>query len=112
MDWKETLARIKATSTSEPDNNEQPEVPRATEKEIQKHTGLLHIAIEKKGRGGKTATIIYGFNGDDEELQRLAKTLRQRLGTGGSARSGEILLQGNRKDDVIKLLDELGYKIR
>lgn len=52
------------------------------EEKPQTHKGKLHIAIEKKGRGGKTATIIYGFNGSDEELQELASTLRHRLGTG------------------------------
>jgi translation initiation factor 1 len=72
----------------------------------------LDIVLEKKGRGGKQATIICGFEGSDEELQELASVIKKRLATGGSARGGEILVQGDRRQDVLKLLKELNYKAR
>ena len=79
--------------------------------DLPKQTGKLQIAIEKKGRGGKVATIISGFTIDSNELESLAATLKSKLGTGGSARGGEILIQGERREDVRKLLKSLGYKI-
>ncbi len=72
----------------------------------------LDIVLEKKGRGGKQATIICGFGGTDSELLQLAATLKRRLATGGSARGGEILIQGDRREQVLKLLKGLGYRAR
>lgn len=72
----------------------------------------LDIILEKKGRGGKQATIISGWQDSDEALLDLAATLKKRLATGGSARGGEILIQGDRRKDVLSLLKELGYKAR
>ena len=63
-----------------------------------------HIRIEKHHRGGKTVTIVSGFNGSDEELQVLAKELKNRCATGGTVKDGEIVLQGEIKDKVLKLL--------
>lgn len=109
MDWKDTLKNLQTSGTLPEGPETLLETP--AEEKPQTHKGKLHIAIEKKGRGGKTATIIYGFNGSDEELQELASTLRHRLGTGGSARGGEILLQGDRRQQTAELLRSLGYKI-
>ena len=72
----------------------------------------LDIILEKKGRAGKQATIITGFRGSDEELLELASVLKRRLATGGSARGGEILIQGDRRQDVLSALTSLGYKAR
>ncbi len=69
----------------------------------------LNVSIEKKGRAGKTATIISGF-GPDDDIQQVASTIKSKLATGGSARGGEILIQGDRRDDVRRLLNQLGYK--
>lgn len=74
----------------------------------------LDIILDRKGRAGKTATLIVGFSEStpDEEIGELAAFLKQKLGTGGSARGGEILVQGDRRDDVEKLLRNKGYKTR
>lgn len=107
MDWKDALKNLQASGTVPVDDTPDPEpAPTPSAKKAK-----LHIAVEKKGRGGKTATIVYGFTGTDAELQALATTLRKRLGTGGSARGGEILLQGNRQEDVARALRELGFNI-
>lgn len=72
----------------------------------------LDIILEKKGRGGKKATIITGFTGSDSELAELASALKRKLAAGGSARGGEILIQGDRRSDVLAALKSLGYKSR
>lgn len=74
----------------------------------------LAIALERKGRGGKTATIIHGFADDwaDHDIDNLARDLKRTLGTGGSARGGEILVQGDRVDDVRRWLIAKGFKIK
>ena len=68
----------------------------------------LQVTVEKKGRGGKTATIISGFTLSDKEIDDIAGRLKKKLGTGGSARGGEILIQGERRDDVMSALRQLG----
>lgn len=71
----------------------------------------VSIFYERKGRHGKEATIIAGLDSlSDDDLACLASTLKRRLGTGGSARGGEILLQGDRRDEVRRILDTLGYR--
>ncbi len=74
-------------------------------------TGKLVISFERKGRAGKSATIISGFTLPNEEVEDIASKLKSRLGTGGSARGGEILIQGDRRDDVRKLLQQMGFKV-
>ncbi len=64
----------------------------------------LHIRIERKGRGGKTVTIVSNFQGTEKALQKLAKELRQFCGTGGSVKNGEIILQGDCRDKVAKFV--------
>ena len=77
-----------------------------------KRNETIHVLIEKKGRKGKTATIAEGFKCSDEELQDLASALKRKLGVGGSARGGEILIQGECKERLKALLQEYGYKTK
>ena len=70
----------------------------------------LRVNIERHHRGGKTATVVSGFVGTDEDLQSLARTLKTKCGTGGSAKDGLILIQGEVKDKIIPLLLQMGYK--
>lgn len=107
MDWKDALASL--SGLPEGNDNAQEETPPKTEGK--KQTGALHVVIEKKGRGGKTATIVEGFEIPDEEINEIARTLRKKLGTGGSSRGGEILIQGERKEDTARLLREMGFKV-
>ena len=70
---------------------------------------LLFCHFEKKGRGGKQVVIIKGFEGPEEQLKELGKKLRKHCGVGGSAKNGEILLQGNVRDKAMDKLHSLGY---
>ncbi|MDE6768554.1 MAG: translation initiation factor [Muribaculaceae bacterium] len=110
IDWKDALSALKDSGNIPVDNTPDP-IPVTTDKALPQ-ASPLRVVIDRKGRKGKTATIIEGFSGSDEQLEQLAKTLKQRLGTGGSARGGEILIQGDRKNDVITLLKSLGYKTK
>ena len=69
----------------------------------------LRVSIERHHRGGKTATVIRGFVGTGDDLADLARQLKNRLGVGGSAKEGEIIIQGELKEKVTTLLHSLGY---
>ena len=73
--------------------------------------GKLQIFTEKKGRKGKVATIVAGFECDDDELQDIASEAKRHLGVGGSARGGEILIQGDCRERLAEFLKSKGYKL-
>ena len=70
----------------------------------------LRVRIEKQHRGGKTVTVIDGFIGKEEDLEELGKKLKSFCGTGGSAKDGEIIIQGNQRDKVLQWLIRNEYK--
>ncbi len=72
----------------------------------------LRIWLDRKHRGGKTATIIKGFIGKESDLEDLAKMLKTKCSTGGSAKDGEIIIQGDLRDKVLDLLLKTGYKAK
>jgi translation initiation factor 1 len=72
----------------------------------------LEAHLDKKNRGGKVATVIKGFEGTDDDLKALAKQLKTLCGVGGSAKDGEIIIQGNFRDKMIEYLTKEGYKVK
>lgn len=108
MDWKDLLAKKVEEGALEREEYSEPQ-PEETSKSGKP---VLHVVIDRKGRKGKTATIIEGFDCEDAEVASVAATLKTRLGTGGSARGGEILIQGDVADKVKSLLKEMGYKVK
>ncbi|MEX2484284.1 MAG: translation initiation factor [Brumimicrobium sp.] len=73
---------------------------------------LLYVSIDRKKRKGKDVTLIEGFVGNDEDMKNLAKQLKSSCGVGGSAKDGEILIQGNHRDKIIEILNKEGYKTK
>lgn len=107
-DWRDSLSSLYAgdpefekLKTAKPE----PELPVLGKQN-------LRIELDKKGRNGKQATLITGFQGDDEQLKEFARNLKTSCGVGGSTRDGEILIQGDVREKVSKKLTEQGHKIK
>lgn len=72
----------------------------------------LRVAIDRHHRGGKTVTLVTGFVGTDDDLQTLGKLLKSKCGVGGSAKDGEIIVQGDFVEKVKQLLAAEGYRVK
>jgi translation initiation factor 1 len=72
----------------------------------------LRVKLDTKQRAGKVVTLVDGFVGKEEDLEKLGKELKTKCGTGGSAKDGLILIQGDYKEKVIKWLQDWGYKAK
>ncbi len=83
----------------------------STEKQSPKD-GIIRIQRETKGRKGKGVTLITGIPLADDELKVLAKTLKQKCGTGGTIKNGVIEIQGDHRDLLLGLLQEKGWQVK
>lgn len=104
-DWKDRLNVVYSTNPDfgyEKDNDDE-------QVTIEKNKQNLRVSIDKKNRGGKVVTLITGFTGTDNDLKELGKLLKSKCGVGGSAKDGEIIVQGDFKTKVTELLIKEGY---
>jgi translation initiation factor 1 len=70
----------------------------------------LKVRLDTKHRAGKAVTLVEGFSGTDEDLQDLGKKLKTFCGTGGSAKDGEIIVQGDQREKVVQWLTRNGFR--
>lgn len=72
----------------------------------------LVIRLDKKQRKGKQVTLVSGFVGSEENLKELGRTLKSKCGVGGTAKNGEILVQGDHRRKVKDILENLDYRCK
>lgn len=70
----------------------------------------LKVRLDTKHRAGKAVTLVEGFAGKEEDLEDVGKKLKSYCGTGGSAKAGEIIIQGDQREKVMQWLMRNGYK--
>jgi translation initiation factor 1 len=70
------------------------------------------IQASRKGRKGKTATVITGLQDQIETLESLLKQLKNQCGAGGTLKDGEIEIQGDHTQKILQILLKLGYKAK
>lgn len=107
-DWKERLGMVYSTN---------PDFEYTTAQEEQTPTlppqqQDLRVWVDRKHRGGKTVTLVKGFVGTDEDLADLGRMLKSKCGVGGTAKDGEIIIQGDHRDRIMELLSKAGYKCK
>lgn len=104
-DWKERLGMVYSTDPDFEYDTAGEQEPATPAPERQN----LRIWLDRKHRSGKTVTIVRGFVGREADLAELGRMLKSKCGTGGSAKDGEIIIQGDRRDRVAELLAAAGY---
>ena len=63
-------------------------------------------------KGGRVATVVRGFVGSSDDLAALGKELKKSCGVGGTAKYGEIIIQGDHRDRIVELLTKAGYRCK
>lgn len=104
-DWKDRLNVVYSTNKDfnyKMDDNEE-------QVTLEPGRQNLRVQLDRKNRGGKVVTLITGFVGTDNDLKELGKLLKTKCGVGGSAKAGEIIVQGDFKQKIMELLVKEGY---
>lgn len=107
-DWKKHLGVVYSTNPDFVYDDGSAEEQQTLEPERQR----LIVSIDRSGRAGKQVTLVKGFVGTQDDLSALGKALKVKCGVGGTAKDGEITIQGDLRDKVTALLLSMGYKAK
>lgn len=107
-DWKKRDGVVYSTS----DNFNYQYDGDETQETLPPQQQKLKVLLDKKARAGKQVTLVEGFVGLEEDLKELGKLLKNKCGVGGSAKDGEILIQGDHRDKVVQVLQAAGYQAK
>lgn len=107
-DWKKRLGVVFSTNPDFSYTEQQEEVQQTLEPSRQR----LVVSIDRRCRAGKQVTLVSGFVGSDEDLAELGRKLKIKCGVGGTAKNGEITIQGDFRDRITSLLNEMGYRAK
>lgn len=107
-DWKQRLGVVYSTN---------PDFKYQTTEVVEADTlppakQRLIVAIDRRQRAGKQVTLVKGFIGRADDLVALAKILKTKCGVGGTAKDGEITIQGDLRDKLVTLLTQMGYNAK
>jgi len=107
-DWKDRLGVVYSTSDDFSYDYDGEGVSETLPAADQK----LVVSLDKKQRGGKQVTLVTGFVGTENDLKALGKMLKTKCGVGGSAKQGEIIIQGDFRERVKELLAKEDYRVK
>ena len=107
-DWKERLGVVYSTNSDFKYDREEQAEPETLPANQQK----LIVQLDKKNRKGKAVTLVTGFTGSVKDLEALGKLLKTKCGVGGTAKDGEIMIQGDFRDKVMQILAAEGFKVK
>ena len=108
--WQRSDGMVYSTNPEEydrevsEDSDDQPSLPPQFQK--------LYVSLDRKQRGGKSVTLVEGFQGSDLELADLGKTLKQHCGVGGAVKDGLILIQGDQRKKTLAYLENQRYQVK
>ena len=107
-DWKQRLGVVYSTNPEFKYDSGESEEPQTLPPSRQR----LIVSIDRRNRGGKQVTLVTGFEGSQDDLAALGRTLKVKCGVGGTAKDGEITVQGDFRDKVTEILRDLGYNAK
>ncbi len=107
-DWKKRLGVVYSTNPDFQYQTSQVEEAETLAPSKQR----LVVSIDRRQRAGKQVTLVKGFVGSSDDLAALGKALKVKCGVGGTAKDGEITVQGDLRDKVVALLQGMGYNAK
>lgn len=107
-DWKKRRGVVYSTDNNFEYKHQDSSEPDTLPNEEQK----LKVMLDTKQRKGKKVSLITGFVGTEEDLKDLAKFIKTKCGTGGSAKDGEIIIQGDMREKIVEILRTENYNVK
>ncbi len=107
-DWKKREGVVYSTNSDFQFNYSQSDNPSTLPPQQQN----LKVLLDKSMRAGKQVTLVTGFTGTPDDLEKLGKMLKSKCGVGGSVKDGEVIIQGDHRDKIVQILQKEGYKAK